>query len=55
MRKAADPSGGMGLSNLRRWRDERLYHHVDGVCHVVCAFVRFLTPDSSVVLIVRTF
>ena len=38
MRKAAHPSGGMGSSNPRRWRGERLHHHGDGVCHVVCAF-----------------
>ena len=31
MRKAAHPSGGMGSSNLRRWRGERLHHHGDGV------------------------
>ena len=38
MRKAAHPSGGMGSSNPRRWRGERLHHHGDVVCHVVCAF-----------------
>ena len=38
MRKATHPSGGMGSSNPRRWRGERLHHHGDGVCHVVCAF-----------------
>ena len=38
MRKAAHPSGGMDSSNPRRWRGERLHHHGDGVCHVVCAF-----------------
>jgi hypothetical protein len=55
MRKAAHLSGGMGSSNPRRWRGDRLHHHGDGVCHVVCAFVRFLTRDSSDVLVVRTF
>jgi len=38
MHKATHPSGSMGSSNPRRWREERLHHHVDGVCHVVCAF-----------------
>ena len=32
MRKAAHPSGGMGSSNPRRWRGERLHHHGDRVC-----------------------
>ena len=31
MLKAAHPSGGMGSSNPRRWRGERLHHHGDGV------------------------
>jgi len=31
MRKAAHPSGGVGSSNSRRWRGERLHHHGDGV------------------------
>ena len=38
MRKATHPSGGMGSSNPRRWRGERLQHHGDVVCHAVCAF-----------------
>jgi hypothetical protein len=38
MRKAAHPSGGMGMSNPRCWRGERLEHHGDVVCHGVCAF-----------------
>jgi hypothetical protein len=37
MRKDAHPSGGVGSSNPCRWRGERLHHHGDGVCHVVCA------------------
>jgi hypothetical protein len=37
MRKAAHPSGGMGSSNPCRWRGERLCHHGDGVCKVICA------------------
>jgi hypothetical protein len=36
--KATHPSGGMDSSNPRRWRGERLQHHGDVVCHVVCAF-----------------
>jgi hypothetical protein len=32
MRKAAHPLGGLGSSNPRRWRGERLHHHGDGVC-----------------------
>jgi len=32
MRKAAHPSGGVGSSNPRRWRGERLHNHGDGVC-----------------------
>jgi hypothetical protein len=38
MWKAAHPLGGMDSSNSRRWRGERLQHHGDVVCHVVCAF-----------------
>ena len=53
MRKAAHPSGGMGSSNPRRWRGERLQHHGDVVFMLFVLFVRFLTRDSSVVLIVR--
>jgi hypothetical protein len=55
MHKAAHPSGGMGSSNPRHWRGERLQHHGDVVCHGVCAFVRFLTRDLSVVFVIRTF
>jgi hypothetical protein len=32
MRKAAHPLGGVGSSNPRHWRGERLHHHGDGVC-----------------------
>jgi hypothetical protein len=32
MRKDAHPLGGVGSSNPRRWRGERLHHHGDGVC-----------------------
>jgi len=32
MCKDAHPSGGVGSSNPRRWRGERLHHHGDGVC-----------------------
>ena len=32
MHKAAHPLGGVGSSNPRRWRGERLHHHGDGVC-----------------------
>ena len=39
MRKAAHPSGGMGSSNPRRWRGERLHHHGDGVCLLFVLFV----------------
>jgi len=39
MRKASHPSGGMGSSKPLRWRGERLHHHGDGICHVVCVFV----------------
>jgi hypothetical protein len=35
---AAHPSGGMGSSNPRRWRGERLQHHGDVVYRVVCAY-----------------
>jgi hypothetical protein len=43
-RKAAHPSGGVGSSNPRRWRGERLHHHGDGVwCG--CAFCVVLTRD----------
>ncbi len=38
MHKAAQPSGGMGSSNPRRWRGERLHYHGDGVWWVICAF-----------------
>jgi hypothetical protein len=38
MRRAVHPSSGMESSNSRRWRGERLRHHGDVVCHVVCAF-----------------
>jgi hypothetical protein len=38
MRMAAHSSGGMESSNPHRWRGERLQHHGDVVCHVVCAF-----------------
>jgi len=38
MGMAARPSGSMGSSNPCRWRGERLQHHGDDVCHVVCAF-----------------
>ena len=38
MRKATHPSSGMSSTNPRHWRGERLHHHGDGVCHVVCAF-----------------
>ena len=31
MCKAAHPSGGVGSSNPRRWRGERLHHYGDGV------------------------
>ena len=55
MHKDSHPSGGVGSSNPRRWRDERLHHHGDGVCLVICAFCVVLTRDSSVVLVVRTF
>ena len=50
MRKAAHHSGSMGSSNLCRWRGERLRHHGDVVCHVVCAFVWFLTRGPTYVL-----
>ena len=33
----------MGLSNPRLWRGERLHHHGDVVCHVVCAFCAVLS------------
>ncbi len=39
MRKAAHPSGGVGSSNLRRWRGEPLHHHGDGVCLLFVLFV----------------
>ena len=55
MRNAVHPSGGMGSSNPRRLRGEQLQHHGDVDCHVFVLFVRFLTCDSSVVLVVRTF
>ncbi len=39
MRMATHPSaGGKDSSKPRRWRGERLHHHGDGVCMVVCAF-----------------
>ena len=38
MHKAAHPSGSVGSSNPCHLRGWRLHHHVDGVCHVVCAF-----------------
>jgi hypothetical protein len=38
MCKAVHPSSGMGSSNLHCWRGERLCHHGDGVCEVICAF-----------------
>jgi hypothetical protein len=31
MHKDANPSGGVGSSNPRRWRGERLHHHGGGV------------------------
>jgi len=31
MRMVTHPSGGVGSSNPRRWRGERLHHHNDGV------------------------
>jgi hypothetical protein len=39
MRKAAHPLGGVGSSNPRRWRGERLHHHGDGVCLLFVLFV----------------
>jgi hypothetical protein len=39
MRKAARPLGGVDSLNPRRWKDERLHHHGDGVC---CLFVLLL-------------
>ena len=39
MHKAAHLSGGMCSSNPRRWRGERLQHHGDGVCLVICAWL----------------
>jgi len=38
MWKAARPFSGIDSSNPRRWRGEKLHHHGDVVCHVVCAF-----------------
>ena len=32
MRTAAHPLGGVGLSNPRHWRGERIHHHGYGVC-----------------------
>jgi len=32
MCKDAHPSGGVGSSNPRPWRGDRLHHHGDGVC-----------------------
>ena len=55
MRKAAHPLGGMGSSNPRRWRGERLQHHGDVIVMLFVLFVRFLTPYLSVVLVVHTF
>ena len=51
MGKAAHPSGSMGSSNPRRLRGERLHHHGDGVCHVVCAF--WTVSDSWLVSCTR--
>jgi hypothetical protein len=45
MRKAAHPSGGVGSSNPRRWRGERLHNHGDGVC----LFVLFV-PSRLIVV-----
>jgi len=45
MRKAADPSGGVGSSNPRRWRGERLHNHGDGDCLFV-----LLVPSRLVVV-----
>jgi hypothetical protein len=44
MRKAAHPSGGVGSSNPRRWRGERLHHHGGGVCLL---FVLFCVVSSG--------
>jgi hypothetical protein len=49
MRKAAHPSGGVGSSNPRRWRGERLHHHGDGVCLLFVLFV----PSRLVVVTCR--
>jgi len=38
MSKDAHSSGGVGSSNPRRWRGERLHHRGHGVCQVICAF-----------------
>ena len=50
MHKAAHPSGSVGSSNPCHLRGWRLHHHVDGVCHVVCAFC----VDSDSWLVSRT-
>jgi hypothetical protein len=55
MRKAAHPSDGMGSSNPHRWRGEQLNTMVMLFVMLFVLFVWFLTRDSSVVLIVRTF
>ena len=53
MCKAVHPSGGMGSSNPRRWRDEQLNTMVMLFLMLFVLFVRFLTRDLSVVRIVR--
>ncbi len=49
MRKAARPLGGVDSLNPRRWKDERLHHHGDGVC---CLFVLLLMDSWRHELIV---
>jgi hypothetical protein len=44
MPKAAHPSGGMELSNPRRWRGKRLHHHGGG--GGVCWLFVLLWMDS---------
>ena len=55
MRKAAHPSRGKSSTNPRRWRGESSTTMVMVFVMLFVLFVRFLTHDSSVVLIVRTF
>jgi len=55
MRKTAHPLGGVGSSIPHHWRGERLHHHGDDVCYVICAFCVFLTCDLSVRHVLPTF